>query len=227
MTVFVTVDVQPVTIEVRTTTYTDNVGNAQRPTPSNDIMAAGDSHQTPHAVHASSVRISPYDIAPLPHASHRSTNGTRKRRSEASTVLTSTPHKEYLNGLNAKKRKIPITTEKCARNRPKQCPPAKKLFQNESPVTRPVSRPTKNNVHKEQSKSNKRLPRVKNRPRSKTSYSTSGTDVSTVDNTPCVVCSRRYNEPPADSWTQCPTCLCWYHDSCGAEDTVVCFRCLP
>jgi hypothetical protein len=46
------------------------------------------------------------------------------------------------------------------------------------------------------------------------------------DRTPCCVCKRRYNEPPLDSWTQCPTCQQWFHDSCGPGDTETCYFCL-
>lgn len=213
----VTVEVQPVTVDVWTTD-----ADHERPLVSNsrstsdDVIAAGVSHDR---APDSSVQTSPYDIAPLPHASNRST-GSRKRKSESSTILTSTPHKTYLTDVNAKKRNAP-TTEKCRVK--KQCPTAKKLFNNESPATRP--RPEKMNVNMKESKTKKRLPRVQNRP--KPASSTVGTDVSSSDNTPCVVCGKRYNEPPADSWTQCPTCLCWYHDACGPEDTAVCFQCLP
>ena len=29
----------------------------------------------------------------------------------------------------------------------------------------------------------------------------------------CCVCAKCYNEPPVDSWTQCPLCHKWFHDS--------------
>jgi hypothetical protein len=46
------------------------------------------------------------------------------------------------------------------------------------------------------------------------------------DNTPCIICSRRYNEPPSDTWTQCKTCRGWYHDSCGPDDVDLCYNCV-
>jgi len=45
------------------------------------------------------------------------------------------------------------------------------------------------------------------------------------DNTPCIIRSRRYNEPPSDSWTQCKDCNGWYHDSCGPGDVDLCYNC--
>jgi len=35
-----------------------------------------------------------------------------------------------------------------------------------------------------------------------------------------------HDEPPANSWTQCPECYKWFHDSCGPGDTAVCYFCL-
>ena len=46
-----------------------------------------------------------------------------------------------------------------------------------------------------------------------------------MDTTPCIICGKRYNEPPADSWICCPHCNGWYHTSCGAEDTDLCYFC--
>jgi len=126
---------------------------------------------------SAATRTSPYDIAPIPHAPQR-VEGKRKRKSESSTILTSTPHKDYLKSLPAKKA------------------PKRQLFS-------------------KQSQKRIGLPRVKQ-----------PTVSSSTDNTPCCICGKRFNEPPADSWTQCPQCTKWYHDSCGPEDTVVCYLCL-
>lgn len=46
------------------------------------------------------------------------------------------------------------------------------------------------------------------------------------DDTPCIICSRRYNEPPSDTWTQCKACRGWYHDSCGPDDVDLCYNCV-
>ena len=46
------------------------------------------------------------------------------------------------------------------------------------------------------------------------------------DNTPCCICSRRFNEPPVDDWKKCPQCCGWYHESCGPDDTDTCYQCL-
>lgn len=48
----------------------------------------------------------------------------------------------------------------------------------------------------------------------------------TDDDTPCCICSKKYNEPPVDSWTQCSKCQLWFHDSCGPEDIDICYFCL-
>ena len=49
--------------------------------------------------------------------------------------------------------------------------------------------------------------------------------LSNSDDTPCNMCTKRYNEPPFEPWQQCPTCKKWYHESCGPEDTAVCYYC--
>lgn len=138
-------------------------------------------------------KTSPYDIAPLPHASQRA-EGNRKRKSESSTILTSTPHKDYLNSVSAKKSK-----------------PSKKLV-----FAAQSSEAKKKNTVKKSKKAKKCQPRGK-KPKCISS---------SVDTTPCCICGKRFDEPPADSWTQCPQCTNWYHDSCGPEDTVVCYLCL-
>ena len=46
------------------------------------------------------------------------------------------------------------------------------------------------------------------------------------DDTPCCVCGKRYNEPPADGWQQCTNCKLWFHDSCGPGETEFCYYCL-
>lgn len=50
--------------------------------------------------------------------------------------------------------------------------------------------------------------------------------INSDDNTPCCICSKKYNEPPLDSWTQCSKCRLWFHDSCGPEDIATCYFCL-
>lgn len=47
-----------------------------------------------------------------------------------------------------------------------------------------------------------------------------------VDTTPCCICRKRYCDPPFESWQECPTCRKWYHESCGPDDTAVCYKCL-
>lgn len=163
-------------------------------TPDN-ITESFDTHQSPlQKLPVTAAAISPYDIAPLPHAPQRGL-GKQKRKSQSATVLTSTPHKDYLNGLPAKKPK-----------------PSKRLvFSVPSSEAKRATKKTK----KADKKTKKCLPRA-NKP----------TVSSSVDKTPCCICTKRFDQPPADSWTQCPLCTQWYHDSCGPEDTVVCYLCL-
>jgi len=54
------------------------------------------------------------------------------------------------------------------------------------------------------------------------SPATSATD----ETTPCCGCAMCYDEPSVDSWTQCPQCHRWFHDSCGSGDTTLCYFCL-
>jgi hypothetical protein len=144
-------------------------------------------------------KTSPYDIAPLPQAQQR-VEGRRKRKSESSTVLTSTPHKDYLKSLSAKKPKT-RSAEGCKKPHKTSRAAKKLVFDKQSSET--------TNTHPKKTK--RGLPRVP-----KPSASSSS------DNTPCCICicGKRFNEPPADSWTQCPQCKLWYHDSCGPDDTV-------
>ena len=44
--------------------------------------------------------------------------------------------------------------------------------------------------------------------------------------TPCITCSRRYNEPPCDILTQCKACRGWYRDSCRPDDVDLCNNCV-
>jgi hypothetical protein len=46
------------------------------------------------------------------------------------------------------------------------------------------------------------------------------------DTTPCVICHRRYNEPPFEVWVQCVACDGWYHVSSGPDDADKCYYCL-
>lgn len=139
-------------------------------------------------------KTSPYDIVPLPHAPRRE-EGKRKRRSESSTILTSTPHKDYLNSQSAKKSK----------------PPKKLVFSVQSVKKKKTKKTSRKNA-----KTSKKCQPGVQRPITSSS----------VDTTPCCICGKHFDEPPADSWTQCPQCTNWYHDSCGPDDTVVCYHCL-
>lgn len=46
------------------------------------------------------------------------------------------------------------------------------------------------------------------------------------DDTPCALCGKRYNEPPAENWAQCSSCKKWFHESCYPDDTDMCYTCL-
>lgn len=50
--------------------------------------------------------------------------------------------------------------------------------------------------------------------------------LSNDDKTPCSICSIQFDQPPFEDWLQCPKCTAWYHESCGPEDTAICYRCL-
>jgi len=46
------------------------------------------------------------------------------------------------------------------------------------------------------------------------------------DDTPCCVCSRRYNQPPVDEWVVCQKCKKWHHVKCGPPNrNGICFTC--
>ena len=147
-------------------------------------------------------QMSPYDLAPLPQAPPRQTT-SRKRTFQSSTILTATPHKLSVKQSQEKKKK----TAKSHSNETRQSKTAvKKLSFNNQHTT---------------SRAKKQGPR-----RSKTVRQQPLMSGNDDDRTPCCVCNKRYNEPPFESWTQCPMCHQWFHDSCGPCDTDTCYFCL-
>lgn len=50
--------------------------------------------------------------------------------------------------------------------------------------------------------------------------------VKEVDETPCCICQRKYNEPLFEPWSACSLRGNWYHDSCGPDDEQVCYNCV-
>lgn len=149
----------------------------------------------------SSIRMSPYEFAPLPQAPPRAT--TSRKRSLQSTVLTGTPHKKAVKETQEKAgkyKKVGITKTK--QSKQSTC------------VSKRLSFTSELKSHKQNLKKRSRTPK------------TSNVSSSTEDTTPCCVCGRCFNQPPADSWTQCPKCHKWFHDSCGPGDTTMCYFCL-
>lgn len=47
-----------------------------------------------------------------------------------------------------------------------------------------------------------------------------------TDETPCIICCRKYDEPPFEDWIACSVCGKWYHESCGPDDEAVCYNCV-
>jgi len=47
-----------------------------------------------------------------------------------------------------------------------------------------------------------------------------------TDETPCIICCRKYNEPPFEDWIACSVCGKWYHESCGPDDEAICYNCV-
>jgi len=72
----------------------------------------------------------------------------------------------------------------------------------------------------------RRSPYSKKRPSRRLKADVSSASSAADDTTPCCVCAKCYNEPPVDSWTQCPQCCRWFHDNCGPTDTTLCYFCL-
>jgi len=47
-----------------------------------------------------------------------------------------------------------------------------------------------------------------------------------TDETPCCICSRKYNDPPFEDWIACGKCGKWYHEACGPDDVAICYNCI-
>lgn len=80
---------------------------------------------------------------------------------------------------------------------------------------------SKTSLNKKQKKSNKKKSEAKKVNGNK---KTSAPGMN-GDTTPCIICTKRYNEPPFENWTACMSCHGWYHDSCGPDDVDMCYNC--
>ncbi|XP_047141250.1 uncharacterized protein LOC101238262 [Hydra vulgaris] len=153
---------------------------------------------------------------------------SRKRKTEAATVITSSPYKAMLIEANAKKTK-----------QNKQVVVENNNEENDEDkidVIADKSKRTKSGDDKETGK-RKQYARTKSKRTIKSNASNANVirkgskerrcvgSVTNSDDTPCCMCGKRFNEPPIDDWQQCPECLNWYHDGCGPDDTAVCFHC--
>jgi len=47
------------------------------------------------------------------------------------------------------------------------------------------------------------------------------------DDTPCCICSKKYNAEPFQDFVQCAKCCAWYCEPCGPADINICYNCLP
>lgn len=99
--------------------------------------------------------------------------------------------------------------------------PFKKQLEDKSAQKKKTKTTSSKKAQKKQAKRASHKNQTKRPSQEKTSLSE--TD---QDETPCIICSRRYNEPPPDTWTQCTACRGWYHDSCGPDDVDLCYNCV-
>ena len=153
---------------------------------------------------------------------------SRKRKTEAATVITSSPYKAMLIEANAKKTKQ--NKQVVVENNNEE------NDEDEIDVIADKSKRTKSGDDKETRK-RKQYARTKSKRTIKSNASNANVirkgskerrcvgSVTNSDDTPCCMCGKRFNEPPIDDWQQCPECLNWYHDGCGPDDTAVCFHC--
>ena len=95
-----------------------------------------------------------------------------------------------------------------------------------------TSSPYKNYLEEKQQQKRKSKETAKSGPAKKKAKkqqcklnSTSSSCGSAGDNTPCIICSKRFNEPPFEDWIQCRQCQGWYHESCGPDDIDICYHC--
>jgi hypothetical protein len=47
------------------------------------------------------------------------------------------------------------------------------------------------------------------------------------DDTPCCICSKKFNAEPYLDFVQCTKCWAWYCEPCGPTDITECYNCLP
>lgn len=138
-------------------------------------------------------------LAPTPRIT---TARPRSRRAQTAAVVTSSPFKA---ALQAK-------FESSAR---KGC---KKLPDNSSAKEVETSK-----LQHQPKKPKKVLQKAKAQPNKKKKTG----EHSEQDNTPCSICSKRYNDEPFLAFIQCSKCSAWYCEPCGPADIDMCYNCLP
>lgn len=160
----------------------------------------------------SCTRVHVIDISPMPSAPARSGTNNRNKAFQTSCILTSTPHKTLVRDKSNKK------------------PGLKQLSYNRDEEEAHSSNKTKGKQYMRANKEQKPIQQVPQKRKGRNITTEQGSKKkrveSSTDDTPCCVCHKRFNEPPRDSWTQCPECSQWYHDSCGPGDTTYCYFCL-
>ena len=154
------------------------------------------------------------DISPLPVISIEDKNKKRKSRATHAADLTSTPYKKQLESMPVNVKRSAARKLICETEEKKKVTRKRKIKLSKQELTKsnlPAEKQKKSSANKKQKK--------------RSAISLPAACLST-DETPCSVCNRKYNEPPLEEWQQCPLCAKWYHDSCGPDDTDVCYFCL-
>lgn len=162
--------------------------------------------------HPSTSRVvTPETIRPHPKACPRKTSAASngRKRSDAK-IPTDTPVKRLLEAdakhQEAKKLKSAVHTSS----------PYKHQLIEKSKSKKPLVAKTS----RSKSKAKTGQQRQKTPKRQKEKVTLNG------DDTPCIMCKKRYNEAPFEDWAACSSCHGWYHESCGPDDVAMCYNCV-
>jgi hypothetical protein len=158
-------------------------------------------------------------LSPMPKCS---SVRTRKRKAEASVMLTSSPYK---NELAAKQKKKVVKQPKPSTSTVQKAPLKKKLTCREDKSRQRINLPAPPKCRKvvePKGSSNRGSGR---RSKGKSTASEAARSKSSKDDVYCKFCDELYVDPPSEDWVQCPKCQRWYHELCGDPDLAHCGQC--
>lgn len=168
-----------------------------------------------------------HELSPMPKCS---SVRTRKRKAEASVVLTSSPYKNELYAKQGKKaiQKPNPNVCKSSTSTGKKELPKKKLTcrQGKRGMLKNLPDPPTSCAPKTVVKSKgKSKPGVKGKGKSILKSVKPAQSQSSKNAVYCLFCDELYIDPPSEDWIQCPLCQRWYHELCSDPDLAHCGHC--